>query len=121
MFIDDIAVRSNTARGHMQDLEAVFDRLAKYRCHLKLRKSKFFRRKITFLGHVVSREGIESDPKKVAAINAFTLDRIRTPRDITVFLQTASFMRKFIRNFRSSVRPCPSTRNSATGANSGKG
>ena len=49
--------------------------------------------------HVVSRDGIESDPRKVKAIDAFTLDRMQTPRDITVFLQTASFMRKFIRNF----------------------
>ena len=99
MFIDDIAVRSQTVQGHLQDLAAVFDRLAKFRCQLKLRKSKFFRRKITFLGHVVSRDGIESDPRKVQAIDAFTLDRMQTPRDITVFLQTASFMRKFIRNF----------------------
>ena len=56
MSVDGIAVRSDTVQGHLQDLRAVFDRLAKYRCRLKLRKSKFFRRKITFLGHVVSRE-----------------------------------------------------------------
>jgi hypothetical protein len=98
MFIDDIAIRSQTVQGHVQDLRAVFDRLAKYRCKLKLRKSKFFRRKITFLGHVVSREGIESDPRKVEAIEAFTLERMKTPKDITVFLQTASFMRKLMRN-----------------------
>jgi hypothetical protein len=54
---------------------------------------------MTFLGHVASREGIESDPRKFEAIEAFTLERMKTPKDVTVFLQTASFMRKFIRNF----------------------
>ena len=41
MFIDDIACRSQTVQGHLQDLRAIFDRLAKYRCRLKLQKSKF--------------------------------------------------------------------------------
>jgi hypothetical protein len=41
MFVDDIAIRSSTVQGHLQDVRAVFDRLAKYRCSLKLRKSKF--------------------------------------------------------------------------------
>ena len=52
MFVDDICVASATVNGHMQDLRATFDRLAKYRCSLKLSKfSKFFRRRLTFLGH----------------------------------------------------------------------
>ena len=51
------------------------------------------------MGHIVSRDGIESDPKKVQAIDAFTLERMKTPKDITVFLGTASFMRRFIRNY----------------------
>jgi hypothetical protein len=105
MFVDDIAVKSQTVQGHLQDLRVTFDRLAKYRCSLKLSKCKFFRRKITFLGHIVSRDGIEADPRKVKAIDAFTLERIKTPRDITVFLQTVSFTRKFIRNFSKLAAP----------------
>jgi hypothetical protein len=105
MFVDDIAVKSQTVQGHLQDVRATFDRLAKYRCSLKLSKSKFSRQEITFLGHVVSRDGIEADPRKVKAIDAFTLERIKTPRDITVFLQTVSFTRKFIRDFSRLAAP----------------
>ena len=56
-------------------------------------------KKLTFLGHIVGRDGIEADPRKVEAVKAFTLSRMRSPRDIKVFLQTISFTRKFIRNF----------------------
>jgi hypothetical protein len=79
MFVDNIAVKSQTVQGHLQDLRATFDRLAKYRCSLELSKSKFFRRNIIFLGHVVSRDGIEADPRKVKAIDACTLERIKRP------------------------------------------
>ena len=99
MFVDDIACRSNTKQGHLQDIRALFDRLAKYRCALGIGKCKFFQKKVLFLGHVVSKEGIESDPRKVKAIDAFTLKRMQRPKDVQVFLQTVAYMRKFIRNF----------------------
>ena len=105
MFVDDIAINSQTVQSHLQDLRATFDRLAKYRCSLQLEKSNFFWRNLTFLGHVVSQDGIEADPRKVKAIDAFTLERMKTPRDITVFLQTVSFTRKFFRNFSKLAAP----------------
>lgn len=99
VYIDDIACFSNTGQGHLGDLERLFDRLARYRARLSLKKTKFFQKELKFLGHIVSKDGIGPDPKKVAAIDAFTLDRLQKPKDVKCFLQTVAFMRKFIRGF----------------------
>jgi hypothetical protein len=68
----------------------------------------------------VSREGIESDPEKVKAIDGFSLDRMKTPKDISVFLGTASFTRRFIRNFSQISAPLSKYLKKSAGANFGK-
>ena len=38
------------------------------RLRLKLSKCEFFKSRVTYLGHIVSKNGIETDPKKIEAI-----------------------------------------------------
>ena len=48
----------------MTRLRAVFERLVKAGLRLKPSKCEFFKRSITYLGYIVSKDGIETDPKK---------------------------------------------------------
>ena len=85
VFVDDIACRSSTKQGHLQDIRALFDRLAKYRCALGIGKCKFFQKNILFLGHIVSREGIESDPKSKSNRRFHARENAETERCASLF------------------------------------
>ena len=67
-YVDDILVKSHTFMDHLADLEKVFDRLAKYHLMLNPKKCVFGVTSGKLLGFIVSRRGIEIDPKKVKAI-----------------------------------------------------
>ena len=55
---------SKTPEEHVERLAAVFDKISKAGLKLKPSKCEFFKLRINYLGHIVSRNGIETDPKK---------------------------------------------------------
>ena len=77
IYLDDIIVYSKTPEEHLERLEAVFQKISKARLKLKPNKYEFFKSEITYLGHIVSNEGIATDPKKIRAIQLW-------PRPTTV-------------------------------------
>ncbi|GES83881.1 KRAB-A domain-containing protein [Rhizophagus clarus] len=103
VYIDDINVRSKTFEEHLLHLEQVFSRLAQARLKLSPEKCFFFKDEIPFLGHVVSRHGIQTDPEKLRVIKEFPI-----PKDLTQlrgFIALASYYRKFVKNFSCIVEP----------------
>ena len=54
VYLDDIIIYSKTIENHIDDLESVFKLLATNGLKLKIKKCCFFRKKIDYLGHVVS-------------------------------------------------------------------
>ena len=68
VFIDDILIYSKSLEEHEDHLRWVLQRLREKRLYTKFSKCKFWLDKVIFLGHVVSRDGISVDPKKVEAI-----------------------------------------------------
>ena len=55
IYLDDIVVFSTTFEEHIQRLESVFNRLKVNNLKLKASKCEFFKREVSYLGHVVSR------------------------------------------------------------------
>ena len=68
IYLDDIIIFSTTFEEHLERLQAVFARLQDHNLKLKPVKCKLFRRKVSYLGHVVSEAGIHTDPNKIDAI-----------------------------------------------------
>ena len=68
IYFDNVIVFSKTLEEHVIRLRAVFEKLKQVGLKCKPSKCEFFRQELTYLGHVVSKEGIQTDPKKVKAI-----------------------------------------------------
>ena len=85
MYIDDILIFSQTFEEHLIHLQQVFNRLRQAGLRLKLKKCTFAQPKVEYLGHVVTRNGIEVDPKKVEAVKGFP-----QPTNLWSFLGLAS-------------------------------
>ena len=69
----------------------------------KLSKCEFRLREVSFLGHIVSEEGIQVNPKKVEVIIEW-----KPPRNVTEvrsFLGLAGYYRRFVKGFLMTVAP----------------
>ena len=53
VYLDDILVYSDNAEEHEAHLRQVFDRLRKHKLQAKLKKCKFGKPYVKYLGHVV--------------------------------------------------------------------
>ena len=94
IYLDYIIVFSKTPEEHLKQLQRVFDKLAKAGLKLKPSKCEFFKSKITYLGHIVSAAGIETDPKKIEAVKNWTVPK--TVTDVHSFLGFTNHYRGFI-------------------------
>ena len=68
VYMDDVTVYSRSDREHIKHLEKFFMKFKKYGISLNPRKSNFALEEGKLLGHIISRDGIKIDPKRVSAI-----------------------------------------------------
>ena len=68
VYIDDVIIHSETKEQHLTNMQNVFQCIRRYNLRLKPSKCLFFQRKLNFLGHTISSDGICADKKKVRAI-----------------------------------------------------
>ena len=101
--LDDIVIFSSTFQEHLEHLEAVISRLAEHNLKLKASKCEFLKSEVTYLGHVVSEEGIQTDPEKFKAIRTWTVPR--NVKKVRSFLGFTRYYRRFIKNYASIARP----------------
>jgi hypothetical protein len=68
VFIDDILVYSRGAEEHGQHLRIVLGKLRDHQLYAKFSKCEFWLQKVSFLGHILTTEGVAVDPEKVTAV-----------------------------------------------------
>ena len=64
VYLDDVIIPGRSLSEHLQNLSAVLDRLRKAGLKLQPPKCVLCRKEVTFLGHIVSEQGIATDPAK---------------------------------------------------------
>ena len=84
IYLDDIIVFSKMPEEHVKWLLSVFKKLDQTGLHLKPSKCKFFKKRVEYLGHIISENGIKTNPKKIEAI-------VKWPQ-----LQTVTQMHSFL-------------------------
>ncbi|KAG1039856.1 hypothetical protein G6F43_012424 [Rhizopus delemar] len=68
VYLDDIIVFIPLLEAYEEDLRSVLSRLAEYNLKISIKKRKFFKREVEYLGFIVSDQGIRSNPAKVQVI-----------------------------------------------------
>ena len=97
VFIDDILVYSNDWENHDTHLQVVLETLRKERLYAKLSKCEFWLREVSFLGHLVSEEGILVDPRKIEMIIEWKPPR--NVMEVRSFLGLVGYYRRFVKGF----------------------
>ncbi|GJP51198.1 hypothetical protein CLOM_g10360 [Closterium sp. NIES-68] len=97
VYLDDILIYSRNMQQHVEHLRRVFEILRRERFYVKLSKSDFALKKVQFLGHIVSAQGVHVDPKKIEAVRTW-----KTPenvKELQQFLGFANYYNRFMPQF----------------------
>jgi hypothetical protein len=101
--LDDVIIFAATFDEHLKRLEQVIAKINEHNLKISPSKCSFFQEKVNFLGHVVSGEGISTDPEKIAAVTRWPIPK--SVHDVRSFLGICSYYRRFIKNFSEIARP----------------
>ncbi|CAI7849702.1 unnamed protein product [Closterium sp. NIES-53] len=103
VYLDDILIYSRDMKLHIEHLRRVFEILRREKFYVKLSKSEFALKKVQFLGHMVSAQGVHVDPKKIEAVRTW-----KTPenvKELQKFLGFANYYNRFVPQYAKIATP----------------
>jgi hypothetical protein len=72
VFLDDIIIYSKSEEEHEHHLRMVLQVLREHQLYAKSSKCSFYQKQIHYLGHIISKDGIAVDPKKIKSIREWS-------------------------------------------------
>jgi hypothetical protein len=97
VFLDDILIYSKSKEEHENHLRMVLQVLRENHLYAKLSKCSFYQKKIHYLGHIISEDGIEMDPEKIEANREWSAPK--NVIEVRSFMGLASYYKRFIEVF----------------------
>ncbi|XP_028780228.1 uncharacterized protein LOC114736538 [Neltuma alba] len=103
VFFDDILVYSSSAQQHLEHLQVVLQILQKHSFYANAKKCFLGQTRIDYLGHIVTRNGVEVVPEKIAAIISWPSPS--NVKELRGFLGLTGYYRRFVKNYGLIARP----------------
>lgn len=103
VYLDDVIIIGTSLEDHQKQLRDVFTRLRKFNLKLQPVKCEFLRKEVSYLGHVITEEGVQPDPKTTESVVNFPLPK--NAKDVKSFLGLAGYYRRFVKNFSQISKP----------------
>jgi hypothetical protein len=103
VFIDDILVYSKSTEEHEEHLWVMLQRLWGHQLYAKFSMCEFWINEVSFLGHVISPEGIMVDPGNVRDVLDWKLPT--SMHQVRSFLGLAGYYQRFILKFFKISKP----------------
>ena len=98
IYLDDIFIYTkDPGKAHVKVVRWVLEVLRKYGLYANLKKCRFHKDEVRFLGFVVSRDGIRMEEERIDAVKKWP--EPQSVQDIQVFIGFANFYRRFIKGF----------------------
>ena len=107
IYLDDILIYTkNPGQGHVEAVRWVLDILRRHRLFANLKKYRFYKDEVCFLGYIVLAQGVKMKDKRIEAVKNWPEQT--SVKDIQVFIGFANFYRRFIRGFSRIAAPLTS-------------
>ena len=103
IYLDDLIIFARTFDEYLSRIRNVFERLRSANLKLKPQKCKFGQQKVTFLGHVVTPNGVTTDPRKCDAIQHVPVPH--RLKELRSFLGLTNYYARFVPRYREIARP----------------
>jgi hypothetical protein len=103
VYLDDIVVFSNTTDEHQCHLDKTLERLHRHGLTCNTEKCSFRSTEISFLGHLVTSDGINKQPEKLECIMNFPAPT--KIRDLRKFLGVCNWYSQFVDNYADTIAP----------------
>ena len=103
VYLDDIVLYANSLEEHEEKFNKLMERLSAANLKLQPDKCKFLRPEVAYLGHIIDKEAVRPDPKKIEAVKSFPTPK--NPENIKQFLGLAEYYRRFIDGFSKIATP----------------
>lgn len=103
VYLDDVIIMGRDFEDHLFNLEKVLRKIRGANLKLNPKKCALFRKKVNYLGHVITSEGIQTDPAKVEAVQKWPTPKDKT--EVRAFLGLCSYYRRFVKGFSEIAKP----------------
>ena len=102
-YIDDILIFSNSLEEHHVHVRRVLKKLLENNLYVKLEKCEFDVTETSFLGYMLSKDGLKADPEKIKAILDWPIPT--TVKEVQSFIGLCNYYRIFIKDFAKIALP----------------
>ena len=103
VYLDDIIVFSKNIDDHLMHLEKIFSILSLHNLKINIEKCSFFSEKVSYLGHLITKQGVGTDPEKTRCISKYPVPI--NQKTLRSFLGLANYYRDHIKGFSLTAAP----------------